>query len=82
MKKALLAILLVLSLGSSVSFAADWRDWRGHSRQDSYRYNYGRHYGYRHGHDRFDRQHPYYWHRYDRGRPWYHRYSDRPYWRR
>ena len=85
MKKALLAVLLVLTLGSSVSFAADWRDWRGHSRQDFYRHDYGRHYGYRHeyryGHDRFNRHHPYSY-RYDRGRPWYYRYSDRPYWRR
>jgi hypothetical protein len=81
MKKVVLAILLVLSLGSSVGFAADWRDWRGYGRRDDYRHNYSHYQGYRYRHDRFYRHHPYS-HRQDRFRPWYHRYSDRPYWRR
>ena len=71
MKKALLAIVLALSLGSSVSFAADSRDWRGYRRPDDYR-----RYGYYHRYHRY--HHRPYWHGHDWGRRRYYGY-DRPY---
>lgn len=80
MKKAFMAILIVLTMGSSVSFATDWRDSSRHRQHNDYRQH---DYRFR-GHGYFQSHH--FRHRRDWGgyyrydQPRHYRYGYRPYW--
>jgi hypothetical protein len=89
MKKVLLAALIVLSLGSSVSFADDGRGWHRYRHHGySYRGDHGRSYGhhgyYRHGpYFRHDYRQPHRFHHYrHHGYDKRHWYDYRRHWHR
>lgn len=82
MKKILLAALIVLSLGSSVSFADD-RDWQ---RDRNYGHSDRRDYGRGQEHHWYYRHRPYFGHYYRHSprfyHPRHHGYGYRPQWHR